>query len=270
MPEIPDLEAIRGYLNRKVAGRRIERAEFLIPVVFRVPKEEFVATLEGNTFGETGRQGKFLLHHLRSGHLLVVNAMLTGRYQYLPSTQKRRAKTCMALTIEGADGWELRYADDRLMGKIYLVPEDKLLTVPQFAEMGPDALEVSEEEFRQRIRKFTGQVKSALVNHRFIAGIGNAYADEILFAARIHPYRKRALLKDDDIGRLYESIHKVLDWATPIVAEQMQDELNYEERRDFLRVHRKGGEPCPVCGTRISEITAGQRITNFCRNCQPG
>jgi formamidopyrimidine-DNA glycosylase len=156
------------------------------------------------------------------------------------------------------------------MGKIYLVRKDALSTVPQFSDMGPDALAVSQEEFAQRIRKFTGQIKNILVNHKFIAGIGNAYADEILFAARIHPYRKRTTLSDDDIARLYEAMHKVFDWATPIVASQMQDELNYEERRDFLKIHRKGKEPCPVCGTRISEITAGQRITNFCRNCQPG
>ena len=268
MPEIPDLEAIRGFLNQRLPGERIERAEFLIPVVFRVPKDEFVSTLEGNTFGETRRRGKFLLFELKSGHLLVINAMLAGRFQYLQPNVKRRARTCMALGL--ANGWELRYADDRVMGKIYLVPADGLMEVPQFADMGPDALEVSQEEFAQRIRRFTGQIKSALVNHRFIAGIGNAYADEILFAARLHPYRKRTTLKEDDVARLYEAIHKVFAWAAPIVAEQMRDELNYEERRDFLKVHRRGGEPCPVCGTRISEITAGQRITNFCRNCQPG
>jgi formamidopyrimidine-DNA glycosylase len=268
MPEIPDLEAIRGFLNQRLPGVRIERAEFLIPVVFRVPKEEFVRTLEGNTFGETARRGKFLLFGLASGHLLVVNAMLTGRFQYLPPEAKRGARTCMALGL--ANGWELRYRDERVMGKIYLVTPDALMTVPQFSEMGPDALEVSQEEFAQRIRKFTGQIKNILVNIRFVAGIGNAYADEVLFAAKIHPYRKRTTLSEADIERLYKAMHKVFDWATPIVAEQMRDELNYEERRDFLKIHRKGGEPCPVCGTRISEITAGQRITDFCRNCQPG
>ena len=75
-------------------------------------------------------------------------------------------------------------------------------------------------------------------------------------------------------GRFYEVLHtaigKVFAWATPIVAEQMREKLSYEERRDFLKIHRRGGEPCPVCGTRISEITAGTRITDFCRNCQPG
>ena len=268
MPEIPDLEAIRGFLNQRLPGVAIERAEYLIPVVFRVPKDEFVSTLPGDVFGETARRGKFLLFALKSGRVLVINAMLTGRFQYLQPDVKRRARTCLVLGL--ANGWELRYADERLMGKVYLVAADALESVPQFAEMGPDALEVSQEEFAQRIRRFTGQIKSALVNYRFIAGIGNAYADEVLFVARLHPYRKRTTLKADDIARLYEAIHKVFAWATPIVAQQMRDELNYEERRDFLKVHRRGGEPCPVCGTRISEITAGQRITSFCRNCQPG
>jgi formamidopyrimidine-DNA glycosylase len=223
--------------------------------------------LEGNSFGEAKRHGKFLLFPLVDGHLLVINAMLTGRFQYVQPDQKRRAKTCMVLALE--NGWELRYWDDRLMGKIYLVPIDRLIEVPQFADMGPDALEIPREEFAERIRKFTGQIKNILVNHRFVAGIGNAYADEILFSAKIHPYRKRTTLSGGDIDRLYDSMHKVFAWATPIVAKLMAEELSYGEWRDFLKVHRKGGEPCPVCGTRISEITAGQRITDFCRNCQP-
>ncbi|MDZ4278925.1 MAG: DNA-formamidopyrimidine glycosylase family protein [Dehalococcoidia bacterium] len=268
MPEIPDLEAIRGFLNQRLPGAAVERAEYLIPVVFRVPKEEFVRMLEGATFGETRRRGKFLVFHLESGQRLVINAMLTGRFQYLRPDVKRRAKTCLVLGL--ANGWDLRYADDRLMGKVYLVTEDGLGAVPQWSEMGPDALEVTKEEFAQQIRKFTGQIKNVLVNHRFVAGIGNAYADEILFAARIHPYRRRTTLSEGDVDRLYDSMLKVFAWATPIVAEQMREELNYEERRDFLKIHRKGGDQCPVCGTRISEITAGQRITNFCRNCQPG
>jgi formamidopyrimidine-DNA glycosylase len=267
MPEIPDLEAINGFVNQRLTGVQIKRADYRIPVVFRIPKDVFTRILDGNTFGTTERYGKFLLFSLESGHLLVINAMLTGRFQYVTPDERMRAKTCMVLDLE--TGRELRYYDDRLMGKVYLVERERLGEVPQFSEMGPDALTVSLDDFRQRIRKFTGQIKSVLVNHRFIAGIGNAYADEILYLAKLHPYRRRTTLEPDDIDRLYDSMHKVFDWAIPIVADQMREELNYEERRDFLRVHRKGGEPCPVCGTRISEITAGQRITNFCRVCQP-
>ena len=267
MPEIPDLEAIQSFLNERLPGQTIEKAEYLIPVVFRIPRDEFVETLEGSELGQTTRRGKFLLFSIEGGRLLVINAMLAGRFQYVEPNEKRRASTCMVLGL--SNGSELRYHDDRRMGKIYLVPESKLLEVPQFVDMGPDALEVSLDEFVERIAKFRGQVKNILINHKFLAGIGNAYSDEILFAARLHPYRKRTTMDDEDVERLHASIKKVFDWATPIVGELMQGDLNYKDRRDFLKIHRKGGEPCPVCGTRISEITAGQRITNFCRNCQP-
>jgi len=267
MPEIPDLEAIRGFLNERLPGEKIERAEFLIPVVFRIPKESFVETLEGNTLGETTRRGKFLLFALESGHVMVINAMLAGRFQYVEPKEKRRSSTCMALGI--SNGHELRYYDDRRMGKVYLVERGRLLEVPQFADMGPDAWEVTLEEFKEHIKKFRGQIKNILVNHKFLAGIGNAYSDEILFKAKVHPYRRRTSMSEEEIERLHAAIGQVFDWATPIVASQMEEDLNYKERRDFLKIHRKGGDQCPVCGTRISEITAGQRITNFCRTCQP-
>ncbi len=268
MPEIPDLEAISGFLNRRLPGVRIERAQALIPVVFRVPRAELEGVLGGNVFGQSTRRGKFLLFDLESGHKLVINPMLTGRFQYVTPEEKRRAKTCLVLSL--SNGCELRYVDGRLMGKVYLVPGDGLAQVPQFAEMGPDALDESltEEVFAQRLRRHSGMIKGIVVNHKFVAGIGNAYADEILWAAGLHPYRKRPSLSEDDVHRLYEAMRSVLRWAIAIVAERMKDGLVYDEVRDHLRVHRRGGRPCPVCGTRISEITAGQRITSFCRNCQ--
>ena len=268
MPEIPDLEDISGLLNRRLPGVRIERAQALIPVVFRVPKAELEGALGGNVFGQTTRRGKFLLFDLASGHKLVVNPMLTGRFQYVTPEEKRRARTCLVLSL--SDGCELRYSDGRLMGKVYLAPEGGLQQIPQFAEMGPDALDESltEDVFAQRLHRHNGMIKGIVVNHKFVAGIGNAYADEILWAAGLHPYRKRPSLSEDDVHRLYEAIRSVLRWAIAIVAERMKDGLVYDEVRDHLRVHRRGGRPCPVCGTRISEITAGQRITSFCRNCQ--
>ena len=134
------------------------------------------------------------------------------------------------------------------MGKLYLVKSEDLETVPQFAEMGPDALDpaLTEDAFRERLRKHSGQIKSTLVNHRFIAGIGNAYSDEILFVAGVHPYRKRTAMSDDEIGALYRAIHEVLDWSILIVAEKMRDELSYEERREHLRVHPSGDSPVPT------------------------
>jgi formamidopyrimidine-DNA glycosylase len=216
------------------------------------------------------RYGKFLLFPFASGRILVINPMLTGRFGYVEPKAKRVARTCFGLAL--SNGSELRYVDQRFMGRVYLVEAaDQLKAIPQFSEMGPDVLspELSEEVFRARIRRHAGQIKSILVNHKFVAGIGNAYSDEILWEARIHPYMKRTQLSDDQIGELYRAVHSVLDWSLPILAEKMKDQLDYAEWRDHLRVHRRGGQPCPRCGSTISEITAGQRITSFCRTCQP-
>jgi formamidopyrimidine-DNA glycosylase len=269
VPEVPDLEAIRAFLNRRLIGRTIERVEIPNPIVIRVPRDEFVRLVSGDSFGETHRYGKYLLFSLASGRVLVLNPMLTGRLALVAASAKRMARTCLILGLNEDE--ELRYADQRYMGRIYLVTPETLNSVPQFAEMGPDVLDpkLTEEVFRDRLRKHNGQIKNILVNHRFVAGVGNAYSDEILWEARIHPYRKRTQLSDDELSQLYQATRSVLGWAIPIVAEKMNDSLDYTEWRDHLRVHRRGGQPCPRCGSMISEITAGDRITSFCRTCQP-
>ncbi len=269
MPEVPDLEAIRKFFNRTISGKTIERVDTSIPVVIRLPRDEFVRLLTGDTLGDVHRHGKFLLFTLASGRVLIVNPMLTGRFTVAEPKVKRHARTCFLLGLEG--DLELRYADQRLMGRVYVVEAEQLESVPQFAEMGPDVLSpaLTEKVFAERLRKYSGQIKSILVNHKFVAGIGNAYSDEILWEARLHPYKKRTSLTDEDVSRLYHATRDVLEWAEPIVAEKMTESLDYSEWRDHLRVHRRGGQPCPRCGSTISEITAGQRITSFCRTCQP-
>ena len=268
MPELPDLEAMKSFLNRRLPGLVIEEAQALIPVVIRLPRADFESVLKGNAFEETWRRGKFLLFPLKSGHVMALNPMRTGRLQYVSADEKRRARTCFVLGL--SNGCHLRYVDERFMGKLYVVLSDRLDDVPQFAAMGPDALspELSREVFEERLKRFNGQIKNILLNQRFIAGIGNAYADEILFAARIFPFRKRSALTAEEAGRLHAAMHSVLTEAAGIVEERTRDELPLEEVRDFLKVHRRGGEACPNCGGRISEITAGNRVTSFCRRCQ--
>jgi formamidopyrimidine-DNA glycosylase len=195
--------------------------------------------------------------------------MLSGRFRYVTPNERMAAKTCYVVTFE--NGYELRYIDDRLMGKTYPVRGDEMEQVPQWSDLGPDVLdpELTEEAFLQRIRRYTGQIKNVLLNQSFIAGIGNAYADEVLFAAGIHPYRKRTKITPEELSRLYHTIHEVMAWASAIVGERMENELlPRDEVRDFLRVHQRGGQPCPNCGSPITQIGANQRITNFCRHCQ--
>ena len=269
MPEVPDLEAIRAFLNRRIVGQTITRVEVPGPIVIRVPRDDFIRLLEGDSFGESHRYGKFLLFPLASGRVMVVNPMLTGRFVYVEKSGRKFARTCFILGLD--DGHELRYADQRYMGRVYLVTPEELKSVPQFSEMGPDVLDPSltEEAYLERLRRHNGQIKNILVNHKFVAGIGNAYSDEILWEAKVHPYRKRTQLTDEEITALYQAINSVMDWAIAILADLMKDNLDYTEWRGHLRVHRQGGKPCPRCGSTISEVTAGQRITSFCRTCQP-
>jgi formamidopyrimidine-DNA glycosylase len=274
MPEIPDLEAIRAFYNARIIGQEVVAVEAVIPYIIRTGAADFEAGMVGNRFGECTRRGKFLLFHMDDGQVMLINPMLTGRFQFVEPKAKKAAKMCLMLTL--GNGLQLRYADRRVMGKIYLVGEEGLASVPMWAEMGPDALEVSEEEFRARIRKHTGAIKNILTNHKFICGIGNAYSDEILFEARLDPFRKRSTMSDEDIGRLYQAIGTVYDWAIPLLKEHFKDELDYHEWREHMKVHRKGARAgadkdegrCPRCGHHISEISPNDRVTSWCRTCQ--
>ncbi len=270
MPEIPDLEGYRAYVNKRLPGLRVEAAVVTIPIVVRAAKEEFAAALGGAVLEPVERRGKYLLFPFQGRPTLVVHPMLTGRFQYCPPQEKRRAKTAFVLGLE--NGQELRYYDERLMGKAYLAREGELAQkLPRWSEMGPDAMspELTEEAFVRRLKGYRGQIKNVLTTEQCLAGIGNAYSDELLWEAGIHPYRKRTELSDEALGRLYGAMRSVMEWATPIVTERMEVEgLPSGHYRDHLRVHRRGGQPCPRCGSAISEITAGQRITNFCRKCQ--
>lgn len=273
MPEIPELEAIRGYFNEFAQGKRIVQAETRIPVVFRSGARALSEGLAGTTLGEVTRHGKFLLFGIEPGHVLVINPMLTGRFQFVPGATKLRAKTCLVLRLEDSER-ELRYSDERLMGKIYLLEAGQLSLIPNWDAGGPDLLDpaLTEDAWLDRIKKYRGQIKGVLTKAEFVQGIGNAYSDEILWEAQIHPYTPRTKLSEDQLRGLFRAARAVMAWATPLVRGSMVkgDTLDYEERRDFMRVHRLGGKPCPRCGNTISEITANQRVTSFCRHCQPG
>jgi formamidopyrimidine-DNA glycosylase len=273
MPEIPELEAIRGFFNIELPGKVIAAAETRIPPVFRTPAKELRESLPGDAFGEVLRHGKFLLFPLASARVLAINPMLTGRFQYVPAGARLHARTCLVITFTGGDR-QLRYADERLMGKIYLVAAGDLASIPNWATNGPDLLDPAfdEDAWVAAIRRYRGAIKNVITNAEFVQGIGNAYSDEILWEAKVNPYTPRTKLTDEDLRRLYRAARAVMEWATPLAAARMVKDgtLDYEERRDFLRVHRLGGQPCPRCGSPISEITANQRVTSFCRHCQPG
>ncbi len=269
MPEIPDLEVIREVLTRRLVGLAIAQVEEPRPLVVRVlaPEGDAATLLAGRTFQAIARRAKFLLLQLDGGVWLAANMMLAGAFRLCPRAERVRVRDYLLLHL--SDGQDLRYYDPMGMGKVYITRD--LALVPAYAEMGPDALDpaLTREAFLERLRHFQGEIKGVLTRGACVAGIGNAYADEILFAAGIYPFRKRSSLSHAEQEALYDALRRVLVEAIVILRERMGETIDVKVR-DFLLVHGHPGEPCPRCGAPISEIKVAQRATHFCRHCQPG
>ena len=269
MPEIPDLEVIREFLNERIAGCEIVRADAPKPWIVRsAAADDFLSDVTGRTFGRILRKGKDLLFPLSGDRVLVANLMLTGRFQY---TQPEAKWSKRLFFLLGTQEMDLRYLDDKSMGRINYVTTAQLEDIRRLQEQGPDALDADStfEDFAERIRPYSGEIKGVIARGKVVAGIGNAYVDEVLWEAGISPFRKRRSLSDDELQRLFNAIPKVLNEATGVVRERMPPNIHVKVR-DFLKVHRKGGEPCPRCDAPISEIGPNQKITSWCRTCQPG
>ena len=270
MPELPDLTVVAEELQRRVAGRTILEATAPTPILVRATPNELEA-LHGAELGSAMRRGKFLLVPFERGgsseRVLAANAMLAGRFWLTPTAERVRARTGLRLRLE--DGTDLRYVDREMLGKLYLVAPDSLDDIPGWAEMGPDAddPELTLDAFRQRIRRHPGELKPLLRNPRFVAGIGNAYSDEILWEAQLAPFRKRSTLADADVERLYIAMRSVLADAIDRLRTLVPPDIQ-TQHREFLKVHLRGGERCPRCGRELRQI-GGREATTFCRTCQP-
>ena len=266
MPELPELEVVREVVGPRLEGRTLSEVSVSARLGFllRTPAGELGATLHGRTVERMRRRGKFML--LDIGDLVLVdNPMLGGRFQWAAPKEKVAAATVVRLGLD--DGHELRLTDTARMGRIYLVAAGRVDSdVPGFGEQGPDALGIELEDWSRRIRRHPGELKNLLRNQAFVAGVGNAYSDEILWDARLLPLRRRSSLSGEEIERLWASTQRVLGEAIASIRAQPHYEPHKQDR-SFMRVHMRSGD-CPRCGHRISELTARGEVTNFCRGCQ--
>ena len=267
MPEAPEMQVVAEFLSARLPGKRVQAAKVLKPIV-RSLAGEFEEDAVDRETESVVRRGKFLLIGLSGERQIVINPKLTGGLQHCPSRTRVQKRTCVRLRLEG--DIDLRYTDGRQMGQFYYVPDDQLDEVPGLAEQGPDVLDdFTFEEFTDRLKKYHGEIKGVLTRGRVISGIGNAYADEILFDAEVYPFKRRKALSEDELRRIYKSSRRVIEESVKEVRDRMGDKIDHKIR-DFMRVHMLGGKPCPRCGRGLTELRANQRITTYCRGCQPG
>lgn len=289
MPELPDLRILADAFTAALAGRELLGSAITQPLVMRGTSGELRA-LEGRKLDAVTQRGKFLT--LRFGDdRIVINAMLTGRLGLAPPGTKAYPQTALTLVFgarkrstrrlredwtTGAswlpsddDSVELRFRDSRKMGKVYVCLAGAEREVAGWQTLGPDADDpsLSLDVWKSRIRKHGGELQSLLKNQEFVAGIGNGYSDEVLWAARIAPFRRRASLAPEESARLWQAAHEVMAWAISELQTRVPPTFE-KEVRDFLRVHRKGGQPCPRCGATLSEVSPGGFVTTWCRSCQ--
>ena len=268
MPEWPDLHVLRSRIEKAVGGARITNVRVHDPLVLRAtrPLDE---ALKAHVLAQVAHRGRVLAFTFDDGTRLVVNPMLSGLFDLVPPTTKIRPKTAFALTFE--NDVDLRYRDDTRMGKVYLLPAGAADTqVPQYSEQGDEAgtLGWTADEFARRAKATRRELRNLLMDDEFIAGIGNAYADEILWAAKLHPKRRVASLDEGEMDRLRGALRATLERAAEIVEAELPPELGTKIRA-HMNVRGRAGEPCPRCGTKIVRTRHGLDEMYVCPRCQP-
>ncbi len=279
MPELPEVEALAADLRERAAGRVIERADVAEFAVLKTYNPALTA-LHGRTITATARYGKFLdlvterdpgggpvLH-------LITHLARAGWLRWrdkLPDEPPRPGKGPLALRVRFADGagFDLTEAGTRKRLAVYLVADP--MAIPGIAALGPDPLDPSftAGTLAQILAGRRTQIKGVLRDQKIIAGIGNAYSDEVLHAARMSPFRLAASLSSEDVAELHAVIVGTLQEAVARSAGLAAGDLKAEKKAG-LRVHGRAGQPCPVCGDTVREVSFADSALQYCPTCQTG
>lgn len=273
MPELPEVETIKREFARELVGRRIISVDVRNPSVLDVPSAQFVSRVDGAEFKNVIRRAKYLIVNLTNGYSMVFHLKVSGQLLYMPSSRPIDGYTHVIFNLD--DGRQLRLRDVNSFASIRLL---KTSDVPSFfahQKLGPEPLNpgFTYDSFRAHIRRHPrARIKPLLIDQHFLAGIGNIYADEILFYARVHPTRKVADLTEEETRRIYEGIKNILPQAIYRhgTTTQFYLDLNAQrgEYQNYLKVHTKAGKPCDGCPGVVEKIEVSGRGTYLCPSCQ--
>ena len=270
MPELPEVETVRKGLIKKVKGRTIKKCLVRWNGIIAYPNvDSFIQNITNQKINDIDRRGKFLMFIL-DDYYLISHLRMEGKYFIKNPTEDLNKHDHVIFTLD--DGFELRYNDTRKFGKMYLVKKDELKISP-IAKLGeePWSNNLTKEYLRNKLNK-KKPIKTLLLDQSIITGIGNIYADEILFLSRINPETPGEKLTDNNLKDIIENTKSVLEKAitmggTTIHTYTAVDGITGKFQQELL-VHGKKDESCPTCGTKIIKITVNTRGTYYCPHCQ--
>ncbi|WFE25886.1 DNA-formamidopyrimidine glycosylase family protein [Solwaraspora sp. WMMD791] len=272
MPELPEVQALAAYLRQRAVGRQVERVDVSAISALKT-YDPPLSALAGLEITGAGRHGKFLDVELGGELHLVVHLARAGWLHYRESfpsaTPLKPGKGPIAVRVrlDDGSGFDLTEAGTQKKLATYLVTDPT--QVPGVARLGPDVLTVDAATFGQRLRGRRGQVKGVLTTQEVVAGVGNAYSDEILHSARLSPFALTHRLTDDQMSALYAATRRVLTDAVDRSVGQRAATLK-GEKRSGMTVHGRTGLPCPVCGDKIREVSFADSSLQYCPTCQTG
>jgi formamidopyrimidine-DNA glycosylase len=265
MPELPEVETVKRELGKTVSGKKISAVIIKRPEVIKEPAPaKFVKELTGKSIKKILRKGKLLILKLSSGRSLTVHLKMTGQLVYPGDVKKSR------VSFKLSDGKLLDFNDSRLLGELRVVNDWRALKFVK--ALGPEPFDLNLRQFKEMLKKRKTKIKSLLMDQAFISGVGNLYAAEALFKAKIHPHRVASCLSLREAERLLKEIKQTLKQAIRCRGSSVDQYVQLTgQPGDYVRYHRvydRKDKPCFVCKTPIKRIVTGGRGTYFCPKCQ--
>ncbi len=257
MPELPDVEIYKNYFNHTSLKRKIDKVEVIdSSILFNTSIQKLSTNLVGKEIISTSRHGKYFFGEIENGKYLMVHFGMTGRFDYV---EEGSIPDYSKVLLHFSSSF-LSYICIRKLGKISIVEEKDAFIEEK--NLGPDALSLEWNTFQKLAKKKRGKIKSALMDQKFIAGLGNIYNDEICFQSKIDPKRKISSLRQKQLKEVFKNIGHVVDMA--IKREADPDKLP----KSWLLSNRKEGKNCPRCSGKIKKIKISGRGTYYCPSCQ--
>ncbi|ATW23780.1 DNA-formamidopyrimidine glycosylase [Candidatus Formimonas warabiya] len=273
MPELPEVETVKRTLAEHILGLTVTGITLNQEIVIKTPGiQEFREKITGQSFRNIDRRGKYLIFALSQGSKMVVHLRMTGQLVYCEQDHPLKKHTHVIFSLD--NGRELRFVDQRRFGRIWLVPEKEIDQISGLCSLGPEPLgeEFTLENLKENLAGKKSRIKLFLLDQSMIAGIGNIYADEILYRCGIHPERTAGSLCHEEMTRLFEEIRSTLGEAVEHRGTTFSDYVDGRgdkgAHQHFLNVYQQVGKKCPRCGTAVERVKVGSRSAYHCPGCQ--